>query len=184
MNDLFSAGSFKRYTDLNDQVRMDDVEMRGMAGEEGGGDLDKFFHEVESVKEDAAAVERLLRRLQEANEESKTAHNSRTVKALRSRMDADVEQVLRLSKLIKTKLEALDQSNAAHHKLPGCGRGFSADSTRTSVVVGLGRKLKDITGEFQALRGKMSAEYKETVERRYFTITGERADEPSIVKIF
>lgn len=179
MNDLFSAGSFKRYTDLNDQVRMDDVEMGGMAGEEGGGDLDKFFHEVGSVKEDVAAVERLLRQLQEANEESKT-HNARTVKALRSRMDADVEQVLRLSKLIKTKLQALDQSNAANRKLPGCGPGSSADRTRTSVVVGLGRKLKDITNEFQALRGKISAEYKETVERRYFTITGERADEQTI----
>lgn len=180
MNDLFSAGSFKRYTDLNDQVRMDDVEMGALAGEVGGGDLDKFFHEVESVKEDVAAVERLLRQLQEANEESKRAHNARTVKALRSRMDADVEQVLRLSKLIKTKLQALDQSNAAHRKLPGCGPGSSADRTRTSVVVGLGRKLKDIMDEFQALRGKMSAEYKETVERRYFTITGETADEQTI----
>lgn len=180
MNDLFSAGSFKRYTDLNDQVRKDDVEMGGMAGEVGGGDLDKFFHEVERVKEDVASVERLLRQLQEANEESKRAHNACTVKALRSRMDADVEQVLRLSKLIKTKLQALDQSNAAHRKLPGCGPGSSADRTRTSVVVGLGRKLKDIMDEFQALRGKLSAEYKETVERRYFTITGEIADEQTI----
>ncbi|KAF5950318.1 hypothetical protein HYC85_012311 [Camellia sinensis] len=34
--------------------------------------------------------------------------------------------------------------------------------------------------EFQTLRAKMTTEYKETVERRYFTITGEKANEELI----
>lgn len=174
MNDLFSS-SFKKYTDLKQQVYMDDLE----SGTETVN-LDKFFEDVENVKEDMNHVDRLYKKLQEANEESKTVHNAKTMKQLRARMDSDVEQVLKRVKIIKGKLEALERSNAAHRSLPGCGPGSSADRTRTSVVGGLGKKLKDMMDDFQNLRAKMNAEYKETVERRYFTITGEKPDEDTI----
>ncbi|CAI0468419.1 unnamed protein product [Linum tenue] len=154
---------------------MDDLE----AGKENSN-LDKFFEDVENVKEDMKTVEKLHKSLQEANEECKTVHNAKTVKALRAKMDADVGQVLKRVKLIKGKLEALDRSNVAARSVPGCGPGSSADRTRTSVVGGLGKKLKDLMDNFQNLRAKMSAEYKETVERRYFTITGEKASEELI----
>ncbi|OWM77527.1 syntaxin-124 [Punica granatum] len=174
MNDLFSS-SFKKYTDLKQQAYMDDME----SGKETVN-LDKFFEDVENVKEDMNLVERLYKKLQEANEESKTVHNAKTMKQLRTRMDSDVEQVLKRVKIIKGKLEALERSNAAHRSLPGCGPGSSADRTRTSVVGGLGKKLKDLMDDFQNLRARMNAEYKETVERRYFTITGQKPDEDTI----
>ncbi|GKV45908.1 hypothetical protein SLEP1_g52935 [Rubroshorea leprosula] len=174
MNDLFSS-SFKKYTDLRQQSQLDDVE----AGKEGVN-LDKFFVDVENVKEDMKGVERLYKALQDANEESKTVHNAKTMKELRARMDIDVEQVLKKVKIIKGKLEGLERSNAATRNLPGCGPGSSADRTRTSVVSGLGKKLKDLMDNFQGLRARMNAEYKETVERRYFTITGQKADEETI----
>ncbi|KAG2380471.1 Syntaxin-125 protein [Vigna angularis] len=82
--------------------------------------------------------------------------------------------------MIKDKLEALERSNAANRNLPGCGPGSSTDRTRTSVASGLGKKLKDMVDDFQGLRARMQNEYKETVERRYFTITGEKADEDTI----
>lgn len=174
MNDLFSS-SFKRYTDLKQQSYLDDME----AGKESAN-LDKFFEDVENVKEDMKAVEKLYRKLQDANEESNIVHNAKTMKELRSRMDSDVEQVLKRVKIIKGKLEALERSNAAHRNLPGSGPGSSADRTRTSVVSGLGKKLKTLMDDFQGLRNRMQSEYKETVERRYFTITGERASEETI----
>ncbi|KAL5998402.1 hypothetical protein ACLOJK_009342 [Asimina triloba] len=180
MNDLISS-SFKKYTDLKHQVQLDEMES-GAAGEAAKEsiNLDSFFEDVENVKEDMKGVEQLYRRLQESNEASKTAHNAKTMKEVRSRMDADVEQVLKKVKVIKGKLEGLDRSNVAHRKLPGCGPGSSADRTRTSVVGGLGKKLKDLMDDFQSLRAKISSEYKETVERRYYTITGEKADEETI----
>lgn len=179
MNDLFSS-SFKKYTDLKQQAQMEDMESAGeMAGKESVN-LDKFFQDVENVKDDMRGVESLYKRLQESNEESKVAHNANTMKNVRARMDADVSQVLKKVKVIKGKLEALDKSNAANRSIPGCGPGSSADRTRTSVVSGLGKKLKDLMDDFQSLRAKMSNEYKETVERRYFTITGEKADEETI----
>ncbi|KAJ1379233.1 Target SNARE coiled-coil-like proteiny domain [Sesbania bispinosa] len=174
MNDLFS-NSFRKYSDLQQQAYLDDVE----AGKESIN-LDKFFEDVENVKEDMRTVEKLYRKLQEANEESKIVHNAKTMKELRARMDKDVEQVLKRVKIIKGKLEALERSNAANRNLPGCGPGSSADRTRTSVVSGLGKKLKDMMDDFQGLRARMQQEYKETVERRYFTITGEKANEETI----
>lgn len=178
MNDLFSS-SFKKYTDLKHQVHLDDIEAGGEAGKESVN-LDRFFEDVENVKDDIKNVGKLYRKLQESNEESKTVHNAKTMKELRVRMDADVEQVLKRVKVIKGKLEALERSNAANRKVPGCGPGSSADRTRTSVVAGLGKKLKDMMDDFQGLRAKMNAEYKETVERRYFTVTGQKADEEMI----
>lgn len=184
MNDLFSTSSFKKYTDLKQQAHLDEMEsgMMGGMGEAGkeSVNLDKFFEDVENVKDDLRGLEKLYRRLQEANEESKTVHNAKTMKDLRARMDADIEQVLRRAKAVKGKLEALDRANAAHRKLPGCGPGTSADRTRTSVVSGLGKKLKDLMDDFQGLRTRIAAEYKETVGRRYYTVTGEHADEQTI----
>ncbi|KAJ4729886.1 putative Syntaxin [Melia azedarach] len=173
MNDLIS-NSFKKYS--GNQV---DLEAGVESGKETAN-LDSFFEDVENVKEDMKNVEKLYKRLQESNEESKVAHNAKTMKQIRAQMDADVAQVLKRVKVIKGKLEALEKSNAANRKMPGCGPGSSVDRTRTSVVAGLGKKLKDVMDDFQQLRAKMTAEYKETVERRYFTVTGEKADEQMI----
>lgn len=177
MNDLFS-NSFKKYQDLKKQVEVDDLEA-GQAGTESI-DLAKFFEDVENVKADMKDVENYHKKLQESNEESKLVHNAKTVKEIRSRMDSDVSQVLKRVKIIKGKLEALERSNVAHRKIPGCGPGSSADRTRTSVVSGLGKKLKVLMDDFQALRARMNDEYKETVARRYFTVTGENASDELI----
>ncbi|ERN00250.1 hypothetical protein AMTRI_Chr13g82940 [Amborella trichopoda] len=187
MNDLFS-GSFKKYTDLKKQVVYD---MEGGIGERVEGEavrketinLDHFFEDVENVKEDLHVLERLYQQLQDANEESRTVHNAKTMKELRARMDKDVEQVLKKAKVVKGKLEALDRSNVAHRNLPGCGPGTSADRTRTSVVSGLGKKLKDLMDGFQSLRTRIGAEYRETVERRYYTVTGELPDEGTMDRL-
>ncbi|KAJ0083136.1 hypothetical protein Patl1_10866 [Pistacia atlantica] len=140
MNDLFSD-SFKKYTDQNQQVDEDDVE----AGRENDT-LDKFFEDVENVKSEIKNVEMLYQKLHEANEENKTAHNTKTVKVTGARMDSDVQQVLKLVKFIKGKLKALKRSNAASQKIPGCGPGSSVDRTRTSVVSGLRKKAQGYDG--------------------------------------
>ncbi|RLM48739.1 hypothetical protein C2845_PMPSC004505 [Panicum miliaceum] len=167
MNDLFSSNSFKKYADASPAPSAGDMETGG----ESVVNLDKFFEEVEAVKEDMKGLEGMFKRLQSTNEETKTAHDARTVKSLRARMDKDVEQVLRRAKAVKGKLEELDRSNATSRKVPGCGPGSSTDRTRTSVVAGLGKKLKDLMDDFQ---------YKETVARRYYTVTGEKPEDSTI----
>ncbi|CAM0910178.1 unnamed protein product [Alopecurus aequalis] len=175
MNDLFSTSSFKKYADAP-QASAGDME----AGGENVVNLQKFFQDVEAVKEDIQGFEALYKRLHATNEETKTAHEARAVKALRSRMDGDIEKVLKRAKAVKTKLEALDRDNTNSRKVPGCGPGSSTDRTRSSVVSGLGKKLKDTMDEFQGLRTRMAAEYKETVARRYHMVTGEHAEDSTI----
>lgn len=85
--------------------------------------------------------------------------------------------------MIKVKLEALDRANAANRSLPGCGPGSSSDRTRTSVLNGLRKKLMDSMDSFNRLRELISSEYRETVQRRYFTVTGENPDERTLDRL-
>ncbi|TQD88086.1 hypothetical protein C1H46_026383 [Malus baccata] len=95
-------------------------------------------------------------------------------------MDADVTLALKKAKVLKVRLEALDRSNAANRSLPNCGPGSSSDRTRISVVNGLRKKLKDSMDSFNTLRQKISSEYRETVQRRYYTVSGENPDEKTL----
>ncbi|XP_011042574.1 PREDICTED: syntaxin-121 [Populus euphratica] len=178
MNDLLSS-SFSRFSSEEAPPAHHVIQM-SEAPSTGGVNLEKFFEDVESIKDELKELEKLNGNLQSAHEQSKTLHNSRAVKDLRSKMDADVALALKKAKLIKVRLEALDRSNAANRTLPGCGLGSSSDRTRTSVVNGLRKKLKDLMDGFNGLRQKISTEYRETVQRRYFTVTGENPDEKTI----
>ncbi|KAI9090777.1 hypothetical protein K1719_028630 [Acacia pycnantha] len=181
MNDLFS-GSFSRFR--GEQVSPDNqhyvIQMTETSPSRDGVNLDKFFSEVESVKEELKELERLNQSLRVSHEQSKTLHTAESVKELRSRMDADVALALKKAKLVKVRLEALDRSNEANRILPGCGPGSSSDRTRTSVVSGLRKKLKGSMDSFNNLRQMISSEYRETVQRRYFTVTGENPDDKTI----
>ncbi|KAI4300542.1 hypothetical protein L6164_033910 [Bauhinia variegata] len=95
-------------------------------------------------------------------------------------MDTDVGLALKKAKIVKVKLEALERSNAANRSLPGCSPGSSSDRTRTSVVNGLKKKLKDSMESFNNLRQHISSEYRVTVQRRYFSVTGENPDEKTL----
>ena len=164
MNDLFS-GSFSRFHGDDHHSPTGAVQMTSSVST-GGVNLDKFFEDVEGIKDDLRELELLHASLQSAHEQSKTLHNAKSVKDLRSRMDGDVAAALKKAKLIKVRLEALDRSNAANRSLPGCGPGSSADRTRSSVVNGLRKKLQDSMNAFNDLRGTIASEYKETVNRR------------------
>ena len=106
MNDLFSGSSFSRFRS-NQAV---DVEMaaapEAAPPSTGGINLDKFFEDVETVKEDLKEIDELLKKLRDANGESKTLHNAKSVKDLRSKMDRDVSVSLKKAKLIKVSFGA------------------------------------------------------------------------------
>ncbi|XP_027352917.1 syntaxin-121-like [Abrus precatorius] len=142
--------------------------------------MDKFFNDVEEIKEELKELERLNQSLKRSHEKSKTLYHANTFKDLRSTMDADVALTLKKTKLIKFKLEALERSNDANRNLPGCGAGSSSDRTRTNVVNGLKKNLKDYMDSFSELRHQINSEYRETVQRRYFTVTGENPDDETV----
>uniref|UniRef100_A0A0E0MC89 t-SNARE coiled-coil homology domain-containing protein n=2 Tax=Oryza punctata TaxID=4537 RepID=A0A0E0MC89_ORYPU len=64
------------------------------------------------------------------------------------------------------------------HRLP---EGTPLDRTRTALAAAPRKKLKDIMLDFQALRERIMSEYKDTVERRYYTLTGEVPEEERMI---
>ncbi|CAK9141130.1 unnamed protein product [Ilex paraguariensis] len=181
MNDLFSS-SLSRYRNEEEPSPSHVIEMANTSPNVGAN-LDKFYEDVEAIKNELRELETLYNHLQTAHEQSKTLHNPKSIKDLRAKMDNDVASSLKKAKFIKVRLEALDSSTAANRKLPGCGPGSSSDRARTSVVNGLRKKLQDSMNSFNELRGKIAKEYKETIQRRYFTVTGENADEATVEKL-
>eukprot|EP00850_Spirogloea_muscicola_P004765 SM000021S06398 [mRNA] locus=s21:20474:24403:+ [translate_table: standard] len=140
----------------------------------------QFFEEVGEIKNAMQLIRRNLHKLQDANEESKLVTRAAPMKALKERMEADIDEVSKIAHKIKSKIEQLDRSNIASRSLPGCGEGSSTDRTRMSITATLKKKLKELMGEFQTLRQKFQEEYNEVVRRRYYTVTGQQADDRTV----
>ncbi|XP_004306480.1 PREDICTED: syntaxin-related protein KNOLLE [Fragaria vesca subsp. vesca] len=184
MNDLMTK-SFTNYVDLKKEAMKDlDLEAGNLElSTNMHSDMGLFLEEAEKVKQEMACVRDILGRLQQANEESKSLHKSEALQSLRNRINADILSVLKQARTIRCHLEDMDRANAANKRLSGAKEGTPIYRTRMAVTNGLRKKLKELMMEFQGLRQRMMSEYKETVGRRYFTVTGEKADEEVIEKI-
>ncbi|CAI9783366.1 unnamed protein product [Fraxinus pennsylvanica] len=181
MNDLLS-GSFATSRDGTSRNR--DIEMgttRPMNSGELG--LDSFFNKVHEIEKQYEKLNKLLKKLQDAHEESKAVTKAAAMKAIKQQMEKDVDEVGKISRSIKSKIEELDRENLANRQKPGCGKGSGVDRSRTATTVALRKKFKDKMSEFQALRENIHQEYREVVERRVFTVTGSRADEETIDRL-
>ncbi|KAK4434085.1 Syntaxin-related protein KNOLLE [Sesamum alatum] len=184
MNDLMTK-SFTSYADLKKEAMKDldsgpDLEL-GMT--QIDQNLTAFLEEAEEVRKEMNSIREILARLEASNEEGKALHKPEALKSLRARVNADIIMVLKRARAIRVRLEDMDRSNATSRRQSGCKAGSPVDRTRTAVANGLRKKLKEAMMEFQGLRQRMMAEYKETVGRRYFTVTGEYPDQEVIEKI-
>ncbi|XP_031128773.1 syntaxin-132-like [Ipomoea triloba] len=145
--------------------------------------LDKFFDRVEEIEEQHEKLNKLLRKLQDAHEESKTVTKASAMKEIKQRMEKDVEEVGKIAQFIKSKIEEFDKENLANRNKPGCGKGSAVDRSRSATTVAVKKKFKDKMAAFQTLRETIHQEYREVVERRVFTVTGNRVDEETIDRL-
>eukprot|EP00271_Cylindrocystis_brebissonii_P022789 TRINITY_DN890_c0_g1_i1.p1 TRINITY_DN890_c0_g1~~TRINITY_DN890_c0_g1_i1.p1 ORF type:complete len:293 (-),score=79.07 TRINITY_DN890_c0_g1_i1:457-1335(-) len=174
MNDLLGGvGPSKGGNDYGDME--DPLVEGGDAGDDVG--MKQFFEEVGEIKNCMAIIRRHLHKLQDDNEESKLVTRAPAMKELKKRMQDEINSVTKVARQIKGMVERLDKSNMENRRLPNCQEGSSTDRTRTSITNSLKKKLKEIMDEFNELRTRLADEYKETVERRYYTVTGEKPDE-------
>jgi syntaxin 1B/2/3 len=139
-----------------------------------------FFREIGVVQNEVENVKHLLEKLRMTNEESRGVHRAEALKALRTQMDGDVLAVVKSARFMKAKLGELDKANFAHRQVQGCEEGSAIDRQRMGLTNNQRKKLKELMDQFQALRGTMMEEYKETIGRRYYTVTGEQADDETI----
>lgn len=175
MNDLLSD-SFGRQPSGNRDIEM---------GVQNSGDLglQDFFKKVQDIDKQYEKLDKLLRKLQDAHEESKAVTKAPSMKTIKQRMEKDVDEVGKISRFIKSKIEELDRENLANRQKPGCGKGTGVDRSRTATTLALKKKFKDKMAEFQTLRETIHQEYRDVVERRVFTVTGQRADEETVERL-
>ncbi|MQM01102.1 hypothetical protein Taro_033848 [Colocasia esculenta] len=200
--------------------------------------LESFFKQVQDIEKQVDKLAKLLKKLQDANEESKAVTKASAMKAIRQRMEKDIDEVGKIARIAKTKLEELDKD----HLKPNCLRTVyeqfplhgdlafsnlqikcipwlqltviisesasqlikflslqteSRQQTKTRLWKGIRRRsFKNcyycctqeevegenvrVPGDTPTLREAIHQEYREVVERRVFTVTGNRADEENI----
>ncbi|XP_047315339.1 syntaxin-132-like [Impatiens glandulifera] len=180
MNDLLGDS----YEVPRHEARGGDIEM-AMDRTSHSGDigLENFFKQVQEVEKQYEKLNKLLQKLQSAHEESKAVTKAASMKAIKQKMQKDIDEVGKIARFIKSKIEDLDKDNFANRQKPGCGKGTGVDRSRTATTVSLKRKFKDKMAEFQTLRENIHQEYREVVERRVYTVTGTRADEETVDRL-
>lgn len=136
-----------------------------------------FFREIGVVQGKVNDVKILLLKLQSAHEKTKGTHKASELKEIRAEMDGDIESVTKAAQFMKFKLAELSKSNLANRQVKGCEEGTTTDRQRMALTNSQRKKLKELMDEFQALRATMMDEYKETITRRYYNVTGKQADE-------
>ncbi|XP_027925099.1 syntaxin-132-like [Vigna unguiculata] len=160
-----------------------DIELGEYARNSGELGLESFFRKVQELDKHYAKLDKLLRNLQDAREEAKVVTKASSMKAIKEKMEKDVDEVKKTAYFIKSRIEELDKENLTNRQKTGCGKGSGVDRSRTATTISLKKKLKDKMAEFQTLREVIHQEYREVVERRVFTVTGARADEETIDRL-
>ncbi|WVZ66146.1 hypothetical protein U9M48_015414 [Paspalum notatum var. saurae] len=188
MNNLLTD-SFERDDDEKPE-RDRDIEM-GHRNPKDNSDygLKDFFQEVKEIEILLDKMTNIVHKLQEANEESKSVTKASAMKAIKGRMEKDIDEVGKIARNVKVKLEQMDRnvetisSNLDNRKKPGCGKGTSVDRSRMSMTIALKKKLKERMNDFQNLRQTIQEEYREVVERRIFTVTGAKPSDEVIDRL-
>ncbi|XP_047049589.1 syntaxin-132-like isoform X1 [Lolium rigidum] len=176
-NRAFFCGFFKLRR--RDSSRDGDVEM-GMHQPDASANLKGFLKKVDGVESLIAKLGNLLTKLQTANEESKAVAKASAMKAIKRRMEKDIDEVGKIALLAKAKLDELEKDNLSNSQKTGCEKGSAVDRSRDQTTGAVRKKLKGRMDEFQVLRESIRQEYREVVERRVFTVTGNRPDEETI----
>ncbi|KAH9621781.1 hypothetical protein KSS87_016562, partial [Heliosperma pusillum] len=171
-----------------------DLEMGLDTHNSGELGLQIFSKKVQEIDKQYEKINILLRKLLDAHEESKAVTKAAAMKCklcfllfahviahnhylAYPRMEKDVDEVQKIAHHIKSKIEELDIDSLSSLQKPGCGKGTAIERARTTQTVALKKKLRDKMAEFQTLRENVHQEYREVVERRVYTVTGQRADE-------
>mmetsp|Transcript_5352 Transcript_5352/g.15296 ORF Transcript_5352/g.15296 Transcript_5352/m.15296 type:complete len:323 (+) Transcript_5352:2284-3252(+) len=172
-----STGFFKSLSIKNSKTPVD---IEAPMDSKNASDMDQFYAQVSVIKALMADIKDLQARLEANNERTKTAVRTAQVHELREKMQQDANTISKEAEQIKSYLKQLDAENAAAMKKKGQGKGTASERTRTAVTGALKKKLKESMDEFQELRERLMADYRETVERRVYTVTGEHASEEQI----
>ncbi|CAF1940437.1 unnamed protein product [Brassica napus] len=156
MNDLLKGSSeFSR-----DRSNRSDTESGHGPGNSGDLGLAGFFNKVQEIEKQYEKLDKHLKKLQGAHEETKAVTKAPAMKSIKQRMERDVDEVGKISRFIKGKIEELDRENRSK---PGCGKGTGVDRTRTATTIAVKKKFKDKISEFQMVDRLIETGYSEQI---------------------
>nr|ACJ84829.1 unknown [Medicago truncatula] len=180
MNDLLTD-SFVSEANHGQPSRQGDIEM-GLQDQRSSSDMgmEAFNKQIQDADKQIEKVSALLQKLKEANEESKAVTKASAMKAIKKRMEKDIDEVGKIAHGVKAKIEAINRENLNNRQKPGCEKGTGIDRARMNMTNSLTKKFRDLMTEFQTLRQRIQDEYREVVERRVITVTGTRPDDETI----
>ncbi|XP_027187073.1 syntaxin-132-like isoform X2 [Cicer arietinum] len=178
MNDLLTD-SFVSEANNAQPFRQGDIEM-GMQRSNSDMGMETFNKQIQDADKQIEKLSGLLQKLKEANEESKAVTKASSMKAIKKRMEKDIDEVGKTAHGVKAKIEAINRENLSNRQKPGCEKGTGIDRARMNMTNALTKKFRDLMTEFQTLRQRIQDEYREVVERRVITVTGTRPDDETI----
>ncbi|KAG9159736.1 hypothetical protein Leryth_007753 [Lithospermum erythrorhizon] len=152
MNDLLSDN----FDAKNNSSQENDIEMGRL--QRSSSDMG-----LEALNKQTPEVDKQIEKL------SLIVLNVDKTQAIRRRMEKDIDEVGKIARSVKSKLEAISKDNLANRQKPGCGKGTAVDRSRTNMTNALTKKFKEVMSEFQTLRQNIDDEYREVVERRVMT---------------
>merc|ERR1711907_456370 len=150
----------------------------GEPTEDGPSQMDAFLEEVSSIKEMINAISNTsLGKIKKLHEKSQKATKPATVKKIREQMRVEMQSVSKEASAAKKRIQQLSEDpeiseEASNHD--------ASHRMKRSILMALEKKLKATMQEFSIMRDEFQHDYKEVIERRYFTITGEEADEDTL----
>ncbi|KAF3588445.1 hypothetical protein F2Q69_00032463, partial [Brassica cretica] len=146
-----------------DRSNRSDTESGHGPGNSGDLGLAGFFNKVQEIEKQYEKLDKHLKKLQGAHEETKAVTKAPAMKSIKQRMERDVDEVGKISRFIKGKIEELDRENLENRSKPGCGKGTGVDRTRTATTIAVKKKFKDKISEFQMVDRLIETGYSEQI---------------------
>ncbi|KAL3143905.1 hypothetical protein ABBQ32_003720 [Trebouxia sp. C0010 RCD-2024] len=151
--------------------------------------MDEFFSEVTVIRAELVRIKEAQENLLAAHDKSKVIARSADMMEIRETMQDHMDDVSKIAHNVKARLELLQQGNQAaleHKKSRGASSTelhYSYERTRTTVTAGLCKKLKDLMGDFQAIRQQLTDDHREVVERRIHIVTGKKPSSQDVDRL-
>mmetsp|Transcript_21995 Transcript_21995/g.61047 ORF Transcript_21995/g.61047 Transcript_21995/m.61047 type:complete len:306 (-) Transcript_21995:162-1079(-) len=141
-----------------------------------------FFKDVSDMKDLLKDIDDCKSRLKTTYERSKSATRTEDVTHFKAERAAIATHVKEKALKARKCLELLDKKNADARKMPGNEAGSTNDRTRTTITLGLQKKLKDQLVEFEAYQKKITDDQHQQAARQLFARTGHKPSEDMVEK--
>lgn len=139
--------------------------------------LKEFYQEVDVIKAKLSEIEGAIRTIDEKYNDTLTAASTGKADAATQELERHITDTNRTAQDVAARLKAMQADNAKH-------RGASAEARiRESIHSTLAKRFYELMGQYQALKSKNAARYREKVRRQVEVASGTKPTEQQLDEI-